>query len=104
MFARISTVGENCLVVNDPSNGARGIPNCVIWEKIPEGKLTEYRFNGSGYRNNVDLRPKVPRHLQNRDRGNLDRSRISGIAGTDNGCVAARGTLAAHRAQGRGLQ
>ncbi len=60
MFARISTVGENCLVVNDPSNGARGIPNCVIWEKISEGKLTEYRFNGSGYRNNADLRPKSP--------------------------------------------
>ena len=30
MFARISTVGENCLVVKDPSDGARGIPNCVI--------------------------------------------------------------------------
>jgi hypothetical protein len=60
MFARVSTVGENCLVVNDPSNGARGIPNCVIWEKIPEGKPTEYRFNSSGYRNNVDFGPKSP--------------------------------------------
>jgi hypothetical protein len=60
MFARISTVGENCLVVSDPSNGARGIPNCVIWEKIAEGKLTEYRFNSSGYRNNADFGPKSP--------------------------------------------
>jgi hypothetical protein len=60
MFARISTVGENCLVVNDPSDGARGIPNCVIWEKIAEGKPTEYRFNSSGYRNNADFGPKSP--------------------------------------------
>jgi hypothetical protein len=60
MFARIPTVGENCLVVSDPSNGARGIPNCVIWEKIAEGKLTEYRFNSSGYRNNADFGPKSP--------------------------------------------
>jgi hypothetical protein len=60
MFARISTVGENCLVVNDPANGARGIPNCVIWEKIAEGQRTEYRFNSSGYRNNADFGPKSP--------------------------------------------
>ncbi len=60
MFARISTVGENCLVVTDVSNGSRGIPNCVIWEKIPEGKPTEYRFNSSGYRNDVNFGPKSP--------------------------------------------
>ena len=53
-------VGENCLVIKDPSNGARGIPNCVIWEKIPEGKPTEYRFNSSGYRDNADFGPKSP--------------------------------------------
>jgi hypothetical protein len=60
MFARLPSVGENCLVVDDPSNGARGIPNCVVWEKIPEGKLTEYRFNSSGYRDNADFGPKSP--------------------------------------------
>jgi hypothetical protein len=59
-FARLPSVGENCLLLDDPSNGARGIPNCVIWEKIPEGKLTEYRFNSSGYRNNADFGPKSP--------------------------------------------
>ena len=32
----------------------------MIWEKIPEGKLTEYRFNSSGYRNNADFGPKSP--------------------------------------------
>jgi hypothetical protein len=59
-FARLPSVGENCLLFDDPSNGSRGIPNCVIREKIPEGKLTEYRFNSSGYRNNVDFGPKSP--------------------------------------------
>jgi hypothetical protein len=60
MFARIPTRGENCLVISDPSDGARGIPNCVVWEKIPEGKLTEYRFNSSGYRDDVNFGPKSP--------------------------------------------
>jgi hypothetical protein len=60
MFFRIPTRGENCLVIDDPSNGARGIPNCVVWEKIPEGKLTEYRFNSSGYRDDVNFGPKPP--------------------------------------------
>jgi hypothetical protein len=59
-FGRIPTAGESCLAENDPSQGVRGIPNCVVWEKIPEGKLIEYRFNGSGYRNNADLGPKPP--------------------------------------------
>jgi hypothetical protein len=60
MFARLPTAGENCLAVDDPSRGARGIPNCVVSEKIPEGELTEYRFNSSGYRNNTDFGPKPP--------------------------------------------
>jgi hypothetical protein len=58
MYARLPYVGENCLVMNDPLDGARGTPNCVIWEKIPEGTPTEYRFNSSGYRNNADFGPK----------------------------------------------
>jgi hypothetical protein len=59
-FSRLPSVGENCLLIDDPSHGARGIPNCVIWEKIPEGNPTEYRFNSSGYRNNADFGPKSP--------------------------------------------
>jgi hypothetical protein len=59
-FARIPTAGESCLAINDPSRGVRGIPNCVVWEKIPEGNLIQYRFNGGGYRNNADLEPKSP--------------------------------------------
>jgi hypothetical protein len=60
MFPSSDTGGENCMVFNDPSTGARGIPNCVCWEKIPEGQLTQYRFNGSGYRDNRELGPKTP--------------------------------------------
>jgi hypothetical protein len=60
VFARLPTAGENCLVINDPSDGARGIPNCVVREKIPEGQVTEYRFNSSGYRDNANFGPKSP--------------------------------------------
>jgi hypothetical protein len=60
VFARLPTAGENCLVVNDPPDGARGIPNCVVREKIPEGQVMEYRFNSSGYRNNANFGPKSP--------------------------------------------
>jgi hypothetical protein len=54
-----NTLGENCMF-NDPATGPRGIPNCKCWEKIPESELTEYRFNSSGFRDNVDLQPKSP--------------------------------------------
>jgi hypothetical protein len=60
IFGRLSNYGENCLVINDPSIGARGIPNCVIREKIPEGQLMEYRFNSSGYRDDTDFEAKSP--------------------------------------------
>ena len=59
-FGRLGIPAENCLVVNDPSDGARGIPNCVLWEKIPEGNLIEYRFNSSGYRDDANFGPKPP--------------------------------------------
>jgi hypothetical protein len=58
VFARLPTAGENCLLLNDPSDGARGVPNCVVREKIPEGQVTEYRFNSNGYRNNANFGPK----------------------------------------------
>jgi hypothetical protein len=60
IFFRLPTSGESCLKIEDPSSGARGIPNCVVWEKIPEGNLTEYRFNSNGYRDYVDFGPKPP--------------------------------------------
>jgi hypothetical protein len=48
------------MVFDDPLIGARGIPHSVCQEKIPEGTLTEYRFNSDGYRNDADLAPKSP--------------------------------------------
>jgi hypothetical protein len=60
MLTKSNTGGEDCMVFHDPSNGPRGIPNSVCWEKIPEGKLTEYRFNSSGFRNDFNFGPKAP--------------------------------------------
>ncbi len=54
-----NTLGEDCMF-NDPAIGPRGIPNCKCWEKIPEGELTEYSFNSSGFRNDFDFQPKSP--------------------------------------------
>ena len=42
----------------NPSTGVRGIPNSVCREKIPEGEVTEYRFNRCGYRTELDCGPK----------------------------------------------
>jgi hypothetical protein len=58
MFTREGTEGEDCMVFNDPVTGARGIPNSVCWEKIPEGELTEYRFNSCGHRAGMECGPK----------------------------------------------
>jgi hypothetical protein len=60
VFYRLPSSGESCLTIKDPLNGAQGIPNCVVWEKIPEGKPTQYRFNREGYRNDVEFAPKPP--------------------------------------------
>jgi hypothetical protein len=60
MFANSYGAGEDCLVLNDPSTGARGIPNSVCREKIPEGEATEYRFNGCGYRTDIECGSKRP--------------------------------------------
>jgi hypothetical protein len=62
IFPQLGTgpAGEDCMVFNDPQTGVRGIPNCRVWEKIPESELFEYRFNSSGFRANEDFRPKPP--------------------------------------------
>jgi hypothetical protein len=59
-YALSRTSGEECMVLNSSSNSLGGIPNSVCWEKIPEGKLTEYRFNSSGYRSDTEFGPKLP--------------------------------------------
>jgi hypothetical protein len=50
----------DCLVLNDPSTGERGIPNSKCSEKMGESQPIEYRFNGSGYRSDVEFRSKDP--------------------------------------------
>jgi hypothetical protein len=60
IYALSRTGGEDCMVLNSSSKTLGGIPNSVCWEKIPEGKLTEYRFNNSGYRSDTDFGPKLP--------------------------------------------
>ena len=58
-FPSLVGAGENCIVFNDPSTGARGIPNTVCREKIPEGEITEYRFNSCGHRTDIACGPKT---------------------------------------------
>jgi len=53
-------IGRDCLI-DDPSKGVRGVPNCVGWEKNPETPLIEYRFDGCGYRTGMDCGHKQPR-------------------------------------------
>ncbi len=60
MLPTLPGAGEDCIVFNDPSTGVRGIPNSVCTEKIPEGEVTEYRFNGCGYRTSLQCGVKRP--------------------------------------------
>ena len=60
MFPSFDGSGEDCIVFNDPSTGARGIPNSVCREKIPEGEVAEYRFNSCGHRTDEQCGTKPP--------------------------------------------
>jgi hypothetical protein len=60
MFSTLHGAAEDCLLFNDPSTGAQGIPNSVCREKIPEGEVTEYRFNSCGYRTALECGPRRP--------------------------------------------
>ncbi len=61
IFPKLRTSGEDCMVLNDPSTGGRGIPNSVCWERIPEStELTEYRFNSCGHRAGMECGSKLP--------------------------------------------
>jgi hypothetical protein len=59
MFQGPKTGNENCMVLNDPTTGARGIPNSVCWEKPAEGDWIEYRYNRHGHRAGTELGPKA---------------------------------------------
>lgn len=58
-FPLPAQAGDDCLV-DDEATGARGIPNSVCLEKVPEGELTAYRFDSRGFRNDGELGPKLP--------------------------------------------
>ncbi len=58
-FAESKTTLNDCLVLNDPTRGVRGIPNSVCWEKIPENRLTEYKLDCRGYRTGILCGPKA---------------------------------------------
>jgi hypothetical protein len=60
LFPTLPTVGEDCMVFDDLATGARGIPNSVCWEKLPDGELTEYRFNSCGHRAGMECGLKTP--------------------------------------------
>ncbi len=62
MFPQMGTgaAGEDCMVFNDATTGARGIPNCRVMEKIPESEVLQYRFNNLGFRSDQDFGPKTP--------------------------------------------
>ena len=50
------------MIFNDSVTGARGIPNAVCREKIPEsGEVTEYRFNSCGHRSALECAVKDPK-------------------------------------------
>ncbi len=60
IYPALDTLAEDCMVFNDPATGARGVPNSVCREKIPEGELTDYHFNSCGYDTGMECGPKPP--------------------------------------------
>jgi len=48
----------SCLVMNDPSTGVRGIPNCSCTGNILESTPVEIRFNSCGHRAGMECGPK----------------------------------------------
>lgn len=60
LFRQSASTTLDCLVLNDPKTGVRGIPNTVCKQKSYESELIEYRFNGCGHRAGVECGPKPP--------------------------------------------
>ena len=50
LLPKLPTMGEQCMVFDDPATGARGIPNSVCRDKLPDTEYAEYRFNDCGHR------------------------------------------------------
>ncbi len=60
LFRESASTTLDCLVLNDPKTGVRGIPNTVCKQKSYESELVEYRFNGCGHRAGMECGPKPP--------------------------------------------
>lgn len=59
-FAESKKSLASCFVMNDPSTGVRGIPNCECLEKSTETSWIETKFNSCGYRAGMECGPKPP--------------------------------------------
>jgi len=59
LFSSESRVAlQNCVVIDDPQTGGRGIPNSICREKSPESPMVVYEFNGCGHRAGIPCGPK----------------------------------------------
>ena len=57
MIAGSSSV---CMIFNDPVAGPHGRPNCKNSVQVAGTELTQYRFNGCGFRTDLPCSPKPP--------------------------------------------
>ena len=60
MFTEWVSGTERCKVSSDPFTGVERISSCVYWGKEFETQPTEYHFNSSGYRDDVEFGAKSP--------------------------------------------
>jgi hypothetical protein len=58
VFSQSQTGAARCIVLNDATTGARGIPNTVCYEKDAEGPEIEFKFNSCGHRAGMECGPK----------------------------------------------
>lgn len=48
----------SCLVIDDPTTGVRGVPNCDAWAGVYESGPAEYKLNSCGHRAAMDCGTK----------------------------------------------
>jgi hypothetical protein len=58
IFSESETGIGRCMVLDDPTTGARGIPNTVCYEKNAEAPEIEFKFNSCGHRAGMECGPK----------------------------------------------
>ena len=60
MFPAVREPWGNCMVLDDPATGVRGIPNSVCRIRTAESDFVEYRMNRCGHRAGMECGPKAP--------------------------------------------